>query len=204
MEDITKSTYDGSSDKFAGYFENFSQRKEIDAAFNYLEIGSSEPHVLELGCGTGRDASYILERTQFYQGFDYSERLIEIAKSTYPAASHHFTVADMRGLALDNDAYDMIFALAAFLHLTNEELKAMLEKCGQSLKGHGVLCMNFKYAEKYEKLIQQDQFGERVFYLYNPKEIGAMLPKSLYIIDSQEYMIGSKKWFTLYVRKECK
>lgn len=75
-----------------------------------------EASVVELGCGTGRLASLILERTTHYIGLDFAPRLIEEARRYLPAVE--FMVADLRGDPIA--AADVYVATEVLEHLEDD------------------------------------------------------------------------------------
>ena len=91
-KEITLQTYNKSAKKLAEYFSGIGSRKsDINRAFSY--INKKEPKVLEIGCGDGRDAEYIVSKTKNYEGFDLSEEMINIAKTKVSEGNFH--VADL-------------------------------------------------------------------------------------------------------------
>jgi|JI10StandDraft_1071094.scaffolds.fasta_scaffold13144_4 SAM-dependent methyltransferase len=201
MDDPTQATYDMSAAELADFFAGFGPRMdEVKRACDAVQTGSSSLDILELGCGDGRDAADILTRAGSYLGIDYSKELIALARRKHPDHAELFQVADMKEFAVVPGRYDVIFAFASFLHLSREELTDVLERYCRGLRPGGVLCMSFKQSPVYEKRVQSDQFGERVFYFYNPDEVVAMLPQSTEEIDRSTYQKGSTMWFTLYAR----
>jgi SAM-dependent methyltransferase len=200
--DVTKSTYDASAAELAEFFAGFGSRKEeIDRACDTVQTGASSLTVLELGCGDGRDAGDILVRAGDYIGIDYSRELIALAKAKHPDYAEAFQVANMKDFAVKPAEYDVIFAFASFLHLSREELGVLLRRYCEALKEGGVMCMDFKYADNYERRQQVDRFGERIFYYYHPNEVIAMLPDEMREVNRRLFQKGSTKWFGLTVRK---
>jgi predicted TPR repeat methyltransferase len=76
---ITIDTYNKTakihSDKFTKYGARID---DIERAFSCIK--KSNPKVVEIGCGDGRDAEEIIKRTNDYLGIDLSEELIKIAQ----------------------------------------------------------------------------------------------------------------------------
>ncbi|MEO5691308.1 MAG: class I SAM-dependent methyltransferase [Candidatus Saccharimonadales bacterium] len=198
--DPTQQTYNKSAQKFSDFFATFGSRQhEIDFARRSTQ--KQVPlTVLELGCGDGRDAKDIFSFTQDYTGLDYSKGLINIAKQNYPEHSELFAVGDMKTFEMNPEQYDLIFAFASFLHLSKEELGPILQKYSLSLRSGGVLCMSFKAADSYERRVQVDTFGERIFYFYNSTEILNMMPQDMSLLHQSNYKKGSTNWFTLTFR----
>lgn len=134
--------------------------------------------VLELGSALGRDADYIeshgysVERTDAVQTFvnylqkqGHSARLLDV-------------VHDELG-----GPYDMVFANAVLLHLTNEETQAALHKARNSLSEDGILAFSVKPGEGEEW--SESKMGVARYYNYWTAEgLGGLLINEGYqIID---------------------
>ena len=77
-------TYDSSAIALAEYFKGIGPRiNDIELGLN-LARASKKARVVEIGCGDGRDAIEIVKRSGWYEGFDPSEGLLDIARNTYP------------------------------------------------------------------------------------------------------------------------
>src|SRR5580765_3199784 len=114
LRQITVNTYNQSAEKFVEYFAGIGSREEdINRAFE-LAGHPQNPSVLELGCGDGRDAKVILERTNRYRGTDISEAFISLARQNVP--NGRFEVADMVDDTYSEEL-DIVFAFASLLHL---------------------------------------------------------------------------------------
>ncbi|MFC7343646.1 class I SAM-dependent methyltransferase [Saccharopolyspora griseoalba] len=94
--------------------------------------------LLDIGCGTGRDARFWTARGYRVTGLDSSPEMVAHAARHCPAAE--FAVADMRDFALGN-AFDAITCLdSALLYChRNAELDAFLSRCRDHLRPGGLL-----------------------------------------------------------------
>ncbi|MCP2257362.1 Methyltransferase domain-containing protein [Streptoalloteichus tenebrarius] len=94
--------------------------------------------VLDIGCGTGRDAGYLASVGHTVTGLDLSERMLAHARERYPDVE--FTRGDMRSFDLGR-VFDAIICLdSAFLYChRNEELTAFLDRCREHLRPGGLL-----------------------------------------------------------------
>ncbi|MBH1937305.1 class I SAM-dependent methyltransferase [Streptomyces sp. AV19] len=96
--------------------------------------------VLDLGCGTGRDAAWLHGVAgRRVVGADLSEEMLAYARARHPGPS--YVRADLRDFDLGEGAFDAVVCLdSAFLYChTNEELDGMLASCRAALVPGGVL-----------------------------------------------------------------
>ena len=85
---------------------------DIDETFNLFS--KSNPSVLEIGCGNGRDAAEICKRTNKYLGLDIAEKFIEIARQKVPQG--RFEIADVETYDFPQNL-DIVFAFASPLRV---------------------------------------------------------------------------------------
>ncbi|MFJ4090743.1 class I SAM-dependent methyltransferase [Kitasatospora sp. NPDC089913] len=104
-----------------------------------LRAHGAGPEVLDLGCGTGRDAGWlhrVAGRT--VTGLDSSAAMIAHARSRHPGPVYH--VGDMRDFALPG-RFDAVLCLdSALLYChTNEDLDALFGRLRHHLRPGGLL-----------------------------------------------------------------
>lgn len=94
--------------------------------------------VLDLGCGTGRDAGYLASLGHRVHGLDASARMIAYARTRYPQVT--FTQGDFRTFDLGR-RFDVVTCLdSAMLYChTNADLAAFLACCRAHLRPGGLL-----------------------------------------------------------------
>ncbi len=112
----------------------------LDKFIAFLPEGGE---VLDLGCGSGRDSLYLIERGFGVTAVDGSGELCELA-------SIHIgqDVLQMQFSELDFDeVFDGIWACASLLHTTPDEFEEIFGKVIKCLKPGGVLYMSFKHGE---------------------------------------------------------
>lgn len=99
--------------------------------------------ILDLGCGSGRDSLYLIQRGFGVTAIDGSKELCELA-------SIHIgqDVLWMQFSELDFDeVFDGIWACASLLHTSPDDFEDIFGKVVNCLKPGGVLYMSFKYGE---------------------------------------------------------
>lgn len=109
----------------------------------FLQKLSPSTHILDFGCGSGRDIKYFLEQGFQVTAIDGSEEMCRLASQ--------YTGIEVKRLLFQElneiNAYDGIWACSSILHLPYEELKAVILKIFCSLKKNGILYASFKYGE---------------------------------------------------------
>ncbi|MCI5826882.1 MAG: class I SAM-dependent methyltransferase, partial [Lachnospiraceae bacterium] len=131
MSDKTLDYYNQNADTFfAGTVSvDFKQTQN-----KFLDFLNEEAHILDFGCGSGRDTKYFLEAGMKVDAIDGSEEMCRIA-SDYTGIE----VQQMLFQELDvHDQYDGIWACASILHLPKNDLKIVLQKMAAALKKYGI------------------------------------------------------------------
>lgn len=98
-------------------------------------------HILDLGCGAGRDSAQFLAKGYQVTAVDGSEALCRVAEAFIGQEVHCMLFED---IAWQN-AFDGVWACSSLLHCTYAELPGILQKTADSLKPNGVLYVSFKY-----------------------------------------------------------
>ncbi|NLL36704.1 MAG: class I SAM-dependent methyltransferase [Fretibacterium sp.] len=100
-------------------------------------------HILDCGCGSGRDSKYFLSQGYEVTAIDGSEELCKKA-------------SNLTGLEVENmyfkdidfeDEFDGVWACASLLHVSLDELPIVLKKISKAMKNYGVLYISFKYGD---------------------------------------------------------
>lgn len=111
-----------------------------DKFLSYFPTGSL---ILDLGCGSGRDTLYFLNKGMKVDAIDGSEALCKIASQNTGIIVKHMLFQELN----EKDKYDGIWACASILHLPKEELKDVLGKMILSIKSGGYIYISFKYGD---------------------------------------------------------
>ncbi|MEV7520044.1 methyltransferase domain-containing protein [Streptomyces sp. NPDC091371] len=123
------------------YEERFPDPHHLAArwAESVLAGHGAGPRVLDVGCGTGRDAAWLHHRAdREVTGIDTSEAMLAHARRHHPGPAYHH--ADMRDFDLGR-TFDAVVCLdSALLYChTNEDLTAFLARCRAHLAPGGLL-----------------------------------------------------------------
>lgn len=131
-------------------FFNNTVNADMSATYSLFEENLSDVNgeILDLGCGSGRDAKHFIDKGYEVTALDLSPVLAEKA-SKY--IGQKVIVGDMKDLDY-KDRFIGIWACASLLHLTESEVLETVKRCHKALKKDGVLYASFKYGENnYEK-----------------------------------------------------
>ncbi|MFG2879449.1 class I SAM-dependent methyltransferase [Streptomyces sp. NPDC048337] len=123
------------------YEERFPDPDRLAArwAEDTLRRHGAGPRVLDIGCGTGRDAAWLHQHAgRRVTAIDTAEAMLAHARRTHPGPDYHR--ADMRDFDLGATVDAVICLDSAFLYChTNEDLTAFLGRCRAHLAPGGLL-----------------------------------------------------------------
>ncbi|MEU9499730.1 class I SAM-dependent methyltransferase [Streptomyces sp. NPDC048196] len=97
------------------------------------------PRVLDMGCGTGRDAAHLHGSGRTVTGADLSEAMLNHARAHHPGPV--YVHADLHGFDLGHRAFDAVVCLDSSLLYchTDAQLDGFLASCRRALTPGGLL-----------------------------------------------------------------
>lgn len=110
----------------------------------FLEYVPQGGKILDVGCGSGRDALYFKNSGFVVDAFDYSESLVKLAKEKTGLDIQHKSFYDLDSV----NEYDGIWACASLLHCERSRLIEVMQKIIAALKTKGVCYVSFKYGDQ--------------------------------------------------------
>lgn len=166
-----------------------------DKFLTYLGL---DAHILDFGCGSGRDTKYFLEHGYKVTAIDGSEKLCRLA-SEYTGIE----VKQMLFQELDDiNFYDAIWACSSILHLQKTELKQVLKKMEQALRSNGIVYTSFKYGTfegerngRYFTDMTEETFADMV------KNVEGLVVEEQWITADVRPGRGEERWLNLILRK---
>lgn len=118
-----------------------------EACERFLKHFDGPVHILDLGCGTGRDSKYFINQGHSVVLVDGSKEMCKVASEV--------TGVQARLLKFDEldytEEFDGIWACASLLHAEREKLPEIISKINNALKVGGIFYMSFKYGENSEE-----------------------------------------------------
>src|SRR4051794_16741323 len=127
--------------------EHFAQRTlgndMSDVYRPFLELLPAGGHILDAGCGPGRDAKSFCERGFRVTAFDASAAMVALCTrhASIPALHLQFDAVNFEAI------FDGVWACASLLHVPREALPDTIRQLARALKPGGIFYMSFQSGE---------------------------------------------------------
>ena len=109
----------------------------------FLQYLKPKAHILDFGCGSGRDSKFFLEQGYEVSAIDGCPEFVRYATE--------YTGIEVRQLLFDEldevEVYDGIWACASILHLKKKQIENVYKKIAAALKKEGYCYSSFKYGD---------------------------------------------------------
>lgn len=160
-----------------------------------LEKGS---HILDFGCGSGRDTKYFLSQGFQVTAIDGSVELCKLASEYAGIPVKHMMFQELE----EKETYDGIWACSSILHLPLPELRDVFQRITAALKKDGVLYTSFKYGNyegerngRYFTDMTEDRFSDFL------KNIKGLELEEQWVTSDVRPGRGDEKWLNIILRK---
>lgn len=194
MKNKTIAFYNQNAKAFAEETAFVDFKETQDKFINVLQ----GKHVLDFGCGAGRDSKYFIKAGLDVVAIDGSAELCQIAESYIGIPVQQMLFQELN----DQNRYDGIWACSSILHLPKEELRSVLVKMMDALTDNGIIYTSFKYGEfegerngRYFTDFTYESFSE---FIRDMK--GIVIEEYWYTGDVRPGR-GEQKWLNLLLRK---
>jgi SAM-dependent methyltransferase len=136
--DLTINYYNEKTQDFIDSTVNVDFTATQDKFINKLQTGC---HILDFGCGSGRDSKYFNDKGFQVTAIDGSIELCKFASELTGLEVKQMYFQDL----CDVEVYDAIWACSSILHLPYSDLKDVMLKMIVALKQDGIIYTSFKY-----------------------------------------------------------
>ena len=177
----TLNSYDQCADKYNDKFSVYEPyQKQINKFVSFLKDTSK---ILDVGCGTGLNSKKMSEAGHKITGFDFSESMIEIARTNCPTCT--FLVSTTQDFTT-SEMFDGICLSFIIVHLSDQEANNLIEKVSQLLNPGGYIYISFMTGKQpgYETTSFSD--SEIYFNYYNTEDIIDNFKKNHFSVESFE------------------
>ena len=143
---------------------------------NYIKKSKSDKskiHILDAGCGSGRDAKAFLDAGYQVTALDASRKMCEEAKKLIKQEVYCIKFEELQF----QQEFDGIWACASLLHVSFAEINGVLKRLWDALKKDGVLYASFKYGEG----IRTD--NDRLFFNYEETTLNGLMINNGFLVE---------------------
>ncbi|UCH26306.1 MAG: class I SAM-dependent methyltransferase [Trueperaceae bacterium] len=139
------------SDSTLGFYEEnaqdfFDRTFDLDLSHLYspfLERLPKGAHILDAGCGSGRDSKAFLDKGYRVTGMDATEAMVELSRRVTGLPIVHQSFQEMSW----EEAFDGIWASATLLHVPKSEMPSVFRRFERALKPGGIWYLSFKHGD---------------------------------------------------------
>lgn len=124
-------------------------RREVEILYPQLGI-SPQSRVLDIACGIGRWADAINEEIDCYLGIDFSEELINIAKSRCRRPNFSFVAGNLKdaGSICSDKKYNTVLMIGILQYLNDSDIADILESIISCCDDTATVCIREPVAEE--------------------------------------------------------
>ena len=109
----------------------------------FLKLMPENGHILDAGCGSGRDAKKFMSLNYKVTAIDESAEMCRLASEYMGMPVKHKRFQEIDCL----NEFDGIWASASLLHVPSDEIGDVLNRLKNSLMENGILYASFKYGD---------------------------------------------------------
>lgn len=193
--DPTIKYYDENAITFFENTKDADMKRVYELFLKYLPLGAK---ILDLGCGSGRDTKYFLQKGYDVVAVDGSIEMVKLSTELTERQTLHLTFDEINF----NEEFDGVWACASLLHVPRNKIDSIFKKIYLALKKSGVFYSSYKYGNKEE--IRNGRF----FNNYDKKSFNELLKNHPYfsILEMKitfDVRKGreNEKWLNVVLRK---
>lgn len=191
--------YQNNAESYAASTFNTEFAKTVFAGMEYcLMLNPEGKTILDIGCGSGRDANHLISLGYKVDAFDQSKEMIEQAKEL-TGLSDVFHVGSAQDFVSDK-TYDFAYSIACLLHLKDEEFIDAIENIKSHLNKNGQLYFTVK------KGIGEELDAAGRYFNYYTKDRLETVCKSLELLvlditETPDLTRPDTTWLNVWVQK---
>ncbi len=183
---LTLQTYRRHAAHFA---ERYWRTRSNEALERFMERLPQGAHVLDLGCGPGRDLALLRRAGHSALGLD---RVMSMLREAQARTEEPLLQADSRRLPFQQAAFDAVWANASLLHLPRDEMPPALQGIRRVLRTAGLFYLSLKAGDGIRWL---DAPGPRAFTLYRMDDLLGLLQASgMRVLQAWEQVFQDVPW----------
>jgi len=139
MQVNTLSYYENNSSSLVNHYESANVNQVQELLLRTFDI---ESNLLEIGCGSGRDASFMTKNGFDVVAIDGSKNMIQEAKKIHPELSEKLFHKTLPNNLVFDKKFDGVYSIATLMHLSRNDLKKTILKIYDLLSQNGKLLIS--------------------------------------------------------------
>ncbi|MDY6895074.1 MAG: class I SAM-dependent methyltransferase [Thermotogota bacterium] len=202
MDNSTIHYYNLAATSLIGRYESAEMAETHDSLLRHIPRGT---RVLEIGCGSGRDAAFLFSEGYDVTAIDPSSKMIEATLRQHPELGGRVHCSGLplpQGHSLLSRVFDAAIAIAVVMHMSDADLieSAVQVRNVLSLKGVFIVSSSFGRKEVNEA---RDSNG-RLYVERSCEEIQQMLARCdfelIELLESEDGLHRDLKWLTIIMK----
>ncbi len=193
-----------------------SQAKSLSAKYEQANVNNihtlllktfpKHSKLLELGCGSGRDASFMFKNSYTITAIDASRQMINEAKLLHSELSNCLHVSLLPDdLNYKENSFDGIYSIATLMHLEATDIELTVKKVSEYLKPDGIFLFSVSVQRDDINTEGKDSFGRHFTTLSQEDWILTCKRMGFNLVHSELSGDGLGRdgivWFTCVLRK---
>lgn len=167
--DQYKETFDTWNKVAKQYEHKFMNLDLYNDTYDFFctSLSRQNANILEVGCGPGNIAKYIISKRPDLNifGIDVAPNMIELAKKNNPTAN--FAEMDIRQIDEIKTKYDGIICGFCIPYLSKTDNTKLIENCSKLLNEYGLLYISFVEGNPNKSDFQVGKSGDRVYFYFH-------------------------------------
>jgi SAM-dependent methyltransferase len=180
-----------------------SRRKQPPALLlDSLARLPKQSSILDLGCGGGQDARFLLAKGFRVVGMDLTTAFLRAAQNTAPSVP--LVLADMRDLPFEDASFDAVWAAACLMHLPKSDTAHVLKSLNHIVRPGGLLATTVTYGTQ-SRMLTGGWMPGRYFARWQKAELARVVEQSGWKIDSLRVVSNQERkgrWLNLIARRD--
>lgn len=196
MKNSTLSYYEKNANQFC---QNTISVEFSATQHRFLSHLPAAAHILDFGCGSGRDTKAFLDQGYYVEATDGSLELCKLASQYTGIQVRHMLFQELSA----ESKYDGIWACSSILHLSRDELFDVMRKMITALKPNGIIYTSFKYGTfsgerngRYFTDMTEETFADFI------SKIEDLQVEEEWITSDVRPGRSDEKWLNLILRKK--
>lgn len=192
-KETTKQSYELTAAEFT---KNVADLAPTESIIKFIKMLPPQSKIIDLGCGSGRDAKIFTNNGVDVIGIDYCSSLINIAKANAPLAE--FKLLDIEEMHFPAGSFDGVWSACSLAHIPKEKFTDVLKNINSILKnnGHFYLALKKGSGESLESDARYEGDIKKFWAFYEEEELKNLLKSANFEILEFDTIIKNHPYLT--------